>query len=263
YPPKSVIPVESALQGMGVLFRKGTRHMRELIVAHLSNGTSLANMRLFLRTLHRSGASARTDGVVLFPRDYCGSKQVWEVFQEDEASFQRILALSDPETIANRRASDITNSTLIPFNSIVFKRAVEEQARSARVDLRWGTRLNDSQADGNEQELVRYGSIVGFEMQELDPTNIFSGFFDDPPAQLRHWVCYEMLLGMVKSKYRRVLLTQVKGVLFVGDAMAAIRSLQHLYLSGEDRSWSDSDAEELLGEEAKITLLILSRTRRW
>lgn len=79
--------------------------MRELIVAHLSNGTSLANMRLFLRTLHRSGASARTDGVVLFPRDYCGSKQVWEVFQEDEASFQRILALSDPETIANRRAS--------------------------------------------------------------------------------------------------------------------------------------------------------------
>lgn len=124
--------------------------MRELIVAHLSNGTSLANMRLFLRTLHRSGASARADGVVLFPRDYCGSKQVWEVFQEDEASFQRILALSDPETIANQRASDITNSTLIPFNSIVFKRAVEEQARSARVDLRWGTRLNDSQADGNE-----------------------------------------------------------------------------------------------------------------
>lgn len=145
----------------------------------------------------------------------------------------------------------VTNSTLIPFNLIVFKRAVEEQARSTRVDLIWGTRSNDSQVDGNHQSWYSHGSIVGFEMQDLDPTNILSGFFDDPPAQLRRWVCYEMLLGMVKSKYRHVLLTQVKGVLFVGDAMAATRRRQHLYLSAEDRSWSDSDAEELSEEEGE------------
>lgn len=114
--PKSVIPVESALQGMGILFRKGTRHMRELIVAHLSDGTSLASMRLFLRMLHRSGATARADIVVLFPRDHCGSKQVWEVFQEEESSFQRMLALSDP----NRRASGRLGLLHPSGNVIVF-----------------------------------------------------------------------------------------------------------------------------------------------
>lgn len=82
-------------------------------------------------------------------------------------------------------------------------------------------------------------------MQDLDPHNVLIGFFDDPPAQLRRWVCYEMLLGMVRTKYRNALLTQVNA-LFVGDPLAAIRRRQHLYFSAEDRSWLDLDAEELL-----------------
>jgi hypothetical protein len=90
-------------------------------------------------------------------------------------------------------------------------------------------------------------------MQDLDPQSVLSGFFDDPAAQLRRWVCYEMLLGMVRTKYRNVLVTQAN-VLFVGDPLAAIRRRQHLYLSAEDRSWLDLDAEEPLEGTTKSSL---------
>lgn len=135
---------------------------------------------------------------------------------------------------------------------MVFKRAEEEQR--VRGDVIWGNRsTNSSQVvSDNKATWSGYGSVVGFEMQDLDPHNALSGFFDDPPAQLRRWVCYEMLLGMVRTKYRNVLLTQVKGVLYVGDALAAIRRRQHLYLSAEDRSWLDLDAEEFLEEGVSV-----------
>lgn len=221
--------------------------MRELVVAHLSEETSLASLRLFLRTLHRSGATARADVVFLFP-GASSSQEILSVFQEEEVSFQRMLALTDPKAISTHNASDMSNSTLSPFNSAAFKRAEEEQ--QVRGDVIWGNRSsNSSQAVSDKKApWSGYGSIVGFEMQDLDPDNALSGFIDDPPAQIRRWVCYEMLLGMVRTKYRSVLLTQVKGVLFVGDALAAIRRRQHLYLSSEDRSWLDFDAEEFLEE---------------
>lgn len=245
HPVKFVVPAEKALQGMGTLFRKGTRRMRELIVAHLSEETSLTSLRLFLRTLHRSGATARADVVFLFPGASI-SQAVSSVFQEEEASFQRMLALADPNVASKQNASDISNSTLSPFNSMVFKRAEEEQ--HVRGDVIWGNRSSNSSQVVSDVKPVwsGFGSVVGFEMQDLDPHNALSGFLDDPPAQIRRWVCYEMLLGMVRTKYRNVLLTQVKGVLFVGDALAPIRRRQYLYLSAEDRSWLDLDAEEFL-----------------
>lgn len=86
----------------------------------------------------------------------------------------------------------------------------------------------------------RYGSIVGFAMQELDAHDEMSGFFDDPDAQLRRWVCYDMILGMVRTKYKNVILTPVNGVLIVGDPFSPVRRRHHLYLSGEDQSWPDS-----------------------
>lgn len=100
-PVKSVVAAEKALQGMGTLFRKGTRPMRELIVAHLSEETSVGSLRLFLRTLHRSGATARADVVVLFPGASV-SQELLSVFHDEEASFQKMLALSDPKTASKR-----------------------------------------------------------------------------------------------------------------------------------------------------------------
>lgn len=146
-----------------------------------------------------------------------------------------------------------SNSTLIPFNTLVFKLAEEDRRHFVHGDVIWGKRLNASEQAADVSNGAKessswsgYGSIVGFEMQELDPHNVLGGFFHTVPAQLRRWVCYEMLLGMVRSKFRNVLLTQVDGVLVVGDAVAAIRRRQSLYVSSEDRSWSDMDAEEFL-----------------
>lgn len=78
--------------------------MRELVVAHMSEETSLGSLRLFLRTLHRSGATARADVVVLFPGASI-SPELLSVFQEEEASFQRMLALSDPKPASKQNTS--------------------------------------------------------------------------------------------------------------------------------------------------------------
>lgn len=71
--------------------------MRELLVAHLSEKTtSAADLRLFLRTLHRSGATARADVVLLFPGTASvAPPELVDVIMEEEASFQRLLASSD------------------------------------------------------------------------------------------------------------------------------------------------------------------------
>jgi len=48
-----------------------------------------------------------------------------------------------------------------------------------------------------------------------------------------------MLLGKVRHKFKHVLLTEVKGVLVFGDAMAVVRKKNGLYLTVQDRTWSD------------------------
>ncbi|KAG0616408.1 hypothetical protein M758_5G113000 [Ceratodon purpureus] len=256
HPGKGVVlEVEKALHGMGTLFRRGTRPMRELIVAHLLEETSVASLRVFLRTLHRSGATARADVVVLFPGASDVSPEVLAVFHEEEASFQKMMALCDPKTASKRRGrgSGISNATITPFNWLGFKRAEEEQ--HVRGEVIWGRSSSNSSSslhlDNINPTWAGYGSIVGFEMQDLDPHNVLSGFFEDSPAQLRRWVCYEMLLGMVRTKYRNTLITQAN-VVFVGDPLAAVRRRQHLYLTSEDRSWLDLDAEEFLESDGKL-----------
>jgi hypothetical protein len=62
--------------------------MREMVVAHLSEGTSVSSFRCFLRTLHRSGATARADVVILFPGANVPS-ELTQVIHQEEASFQK------------------------------------------------------------------------------------------------------------------------------------------------------------------------------
>jgi hypothetical protein len=80
---------------------------------------------------------------------------------------------------------------------------------------------------------------VGFDVAELNPDDALIGFLDQPPIQLRRWACYQMLLGKVRHKFKHVLLTEVKGVLVFGDAMAVVRKKNGLYLTVRDRTWSD------------------------
>lgn len=64
--------------------------MQELIVAHLSEDTTSEELRLFLRSLHRSGSTARADVVLLFPSSPMPMAMA-KVIHEEEESFQNLL----------------------------------------------------------------------------------------------------------------------------------------------------------------------------
>lgn len=96
-----------------------------------------------------------------------------------------------------------------------------------------------------------WGSIVGFEVAELNPDDALLGFLDQPPMQLRRWACYQMLLGKVRHKFKHVLLTDVKGVLVLGDALAVVRKKNGLYLGLQDRTWSDPMPDNGNNNESK------------
>lgn len=213
-----------ALQGLGTVYRKGIRSMNELIVAHVSESTSSETLRLFMRTLHRSGATARADVVLLFP---CSPSQTSfvNVIEEENEYFRRLIlnrananAVSSPLGV-NSAASNM--STLSPFNFNAFRKAAEENYKGAKPV--WGHR-NGSNIDnvGNRMDVV-WGSVVGFEAGELDAEERLGGFMEAAPLQLRRWVCYGMLLGKVRRKFKKVMVVGVEGTVIVRDAMEVVR----------------------------------------
>ncbi|TKY53363.1 hypothetical protein E2542_SST24891 [Spatholobus suberectus] len=62
-----VVPFPStALQRMGTLYRRGTRAMNDIVVCHVTEDTTEEELRLFLRLLHRSGLTSKSDVVFIF-----------------------------------------------------------------------------------------------------------------------------------------------------------------------------------------------------
>lgn len=73
--------------------------------------------------------------------------------------------------------------------------------------------------------MTTHGSVVGFDVAELDPENSLSGFMDHHvPISLRRWACYPMLLGRVRRSFKHVMLVDAKTSLFLGDPFARIRN---------------------------------------
>ena len=105
----------AALQGMGTLLRTGTRAMQELIVAHLTEDTTSEELRLFLRSLHRSGSTAKADVVLLFPSSPVAASMA-KVIHEEEESFQKLLEDFKPEAKA---ATVTTGATSTGLNLIL------------------------------------------------------------------------------------------------------------------------------------------------
>lgn len=137
---------------------------------------------------------------------------------------------------------------------MAFKESGEEEQDVAQ-EIIWGKRHGVSESIEDVQtstSSAAWGSVVSFDVQELDPQDALQGFFDAPPVQLRRWVCYDMLLGMIKSRYKIVLVSQVKGVYVLGDALSATRKKPTLYITAEDLVWRDAKREpvaEILSEE--------------
>ena len=143
---------------------------------------------------------------------------------------------------------------MVPFNFIAFKRSSEPEQEILQ-EILWGKFHGVSPeaeaVKGTSHSWASYGSVVSFDIQELDPQDALQGFFDTPPVQLRRWVCYDMLLGMIKSRYKNVLVSQVKGVYILGDALTATRKKQTLYITAEDMVWSDAKREPVASRSAE------------
>uniref|UniRef100_A0A6M2EQ76 DUF7780 domain-containing protein n=1 Tax=Populus davidiana TaxID=266767 RepID=A0A6M2EQ76_9ROSI len=211
-----------ALQGMGKLYRRGTRAMSDLVVAHVMEETNEAEFRLFLRVLHRSGLTARADAVFVFPSSLFATR-FESLIQEENDSF---LKLVNYYKQLNRTSHDSVSAS--SFDVGQFFKSVKKQMGEPL----WGKRIradgsgNFSESGEGEGELtlLSYGSVVGFEASELDPENSLAGFLDHVPMSLRRWACYPMLLGRVRRNFKHVMLVDLKKVVFFRDPLGRVRN---------------------------------------
>ncbi|XP_016205011.1 uncharacterized protein LOC107645489 [Arachis ipaensis] len=74
-----------ALQRMGTLYRRGTRAMTDLVICHVADETTVHEFRYFLRLIHRSGLTARSDVVFLFSSRSLSSSFAPVIREENEA----------------------------------------------------------------------------------------------------------------------------------------------------------------------------------
>ncbi|XP_010516355.1 PREDICTED: uncharacterized protein LOC104792030 [Camelina sativa] len=212
-----------ALQGMGTLFLRGTRSMQGLIVAHLASDATDDDLRLFMRLLHRSGVTSKSDVVLLFNSPSSGSRFAGFIEEENDS----FLKLVDVHRSSN--SSDQIDSVW-GFNLTKFMKKT-----SSSPEPIWGKKThrassNDSSLiiinnnNSTESNELTHGSVVGFDVTELDPENSLSGFMDHVPISLRRWACYPMLLGRVRRNFKHVMLVDAKTSLFLGDPFTRIRN---------------------------------------
>ena len=98
---------------------------------------------------------------------------------------------------------------------------MKNQSKNDTSEPIWGKKTHRA---NNETESLTHGSVVGFDVAELDPENSLSGFMDHVPIALRRWACYPMLLGRVRRSFKHVMLVDAKTSLFLADPLTRIRN---------------------------------------
>ncbi|MCD7461367.1 hypothetical protein HAX54_045963 [Datura stramonium] len=204
-----------ALQGMGSLYRRGTRAMNDLIVAHVVESVTEHELKFFLRLLHRSGITSKSDILFIFPRK---TNSFDNAIVEENTSFFKLIHGYNEKTNHS--------SSFDPTQFVISSKKDKESGEPI-----WGRKIRSSNATshgdehGNVTESTRlsYGSVVSFDVDELDPENSLSGFLEPVPMSLRRWACYPMLLGRVRRNYKHVMLVDVKEHLVFGDSLSQLK----------------------------------------
>ncbi|KAL8133417.1 uncharacterized protein LOC141712522 [Apium graveolens] len=225
YKPKPrPIQTVHAFQGMGRLYTRGSRAMNSLIICHVMDSVSVDELELFLRLGLRSSLTSRSDLLFVFPS---GKSNVYNyvVRQENDSFLELITRFKESNESTESQAS---------FDATQFVKSSEKMKGS--VETIWGRKIRSGNFTGeNETELTQlsYGSVVGFEVDELDPENSLAGFMDHVPLSLRRWACYTLLLGRLRRKFKHVMLVDVKDVLLLGDPLGRVKnqSPESVYLS--------------------------------
>lgn len=215
--------------------------MTELLVAHLTENTTEDDFRWFLRTLHRSGLTARADVVFIFPSPPTSSfHDLSTVIQQEDDSFTKLLL----HHINNNTISPSTPLSLpTRFNPSLFK-------NNRSGDPLWGYRNHTNSSSGEKDELggLSWGSVVGFEASELDPEDSLAGFLNRVPMHLRRWACYQMLLGRIRRNFKQVLLVGVSDIWVLGDVFSRVKTRSseaiHLWTETDDKFIKDRDLKD-------------------
>ncbi|XP_060185726.1 uncharacterized protein LOC132615164 [Lycium barbarum] len=227
--PGSTRPVSSrpvlfphALQGMGSLYRRGTRAMQDVIVAHVTESVTVKELKYFLRLVHRTGSTCKSDIVFIFSSR---TTSFDNVIVAENNSFLKIL--KNYTSNFDPASSDPTRFD--PTRFVVS--GLKEKESGEPI---WGRKIrssNNNTNGNNVTELTRdestrlsYGSVVGFDVGELDSENSLSGFLEHVPMSLRRWACYPMLLGRVRRNYKHVMLVDVKEFIVLGDSLSQLKN---------------------------------------
>ncbi|KAL3632482.1 hypothetical protein CASFOL_025466 [Castilleja foliolosa] len=212
-PSPSPSSLPHALQGMGTLYRRGTRAMNDVVVAHAHDSLSLSELKLFLRLFFRSSLASKSDLLLIFPSKTAKLNNL--ILQEHDSFFKLLTQYNSTHNFSH----STTSFDFTPFT----KMSKKERESGEPI---WGqkTRTNHSEKGGPGSNRVSYGSVVSFDVDELDPENSLSGFVDHVPMSLRRWACYPMLLGRVRRNFKHVMLVDIKDILLLGDPLGRVRS---------------------------------------
>ncbi|XP_055808402.1 uncharacterized protein LOC129876949 [Solanum dulcamara] len=203
---------QHALQGMGTLYRKGTRSMSDLIVAHVIESVTLQELKLFTKLIYRSKISSKSDILFIFP---IKSIPFENTIVEENTSFLKLI-----------HGYKDNSSNIDPTHFLISS----NKANRSEEPI-WGRKKqsNFREEDDNKTESTRfsYGSVVGFYADELDPENSLSGFMDHVSMNLRRWACYPMLFGRIRRNFKHIMLVDVKEMLVLGDSPSRVKNLSH------------------------------------
>lgn len=202
---------------MGTLYRRGTKAMNDLLVCHVVEDVGEDEMRLFLRLLHRSGVTAKSDVVFIFDSSSAASR-FHGVIQEENESFLALVQAYQQSNITSR-------NSVLSFDLAQFVKPVKKEV----AEPIWGRRSRgnysaNSVEGENESPRLNYGSVIGFESNELDSENSLAGFLDHVPMSLRRWACYPMLLGRVRRNFKHIMLVDVKNSVLLSDPLGRVRN---------------------------------------
>lgn len=204
--------------------------MNDLIVAHVSESLNLHELKLFLRLLYRSSLTSRSDLLFIFPTK---SASFDATILDENDSFLKLVDQYREMSSTGNSMNSTRNLSLTQF--VKWSKKDKESGEPI-----WGRRIRSNFSEGNETESTRlsYGSVVGFDVDELDPENSLAGFLDHVPMSFRRWACYPMLLGRVRRNFKHIMLVDAKELLLTGDPLSRVRnsSPESVHLSAATQS---------------------------
>ncbi|XP_071720865.1 uncharacterized protein [Rutidosis leptorrhynchoides] len=210
-----------ALQGLGTLYTRGTTLMNELVICHVTHQVTKKELKLFIKTFHRSGLASKSDLLFIFD-SVTTIDSFDDIIREENDVFLKLVEMYKQELGNGSKVIDFPAS----FDVTRFVKPGSEPDKGEPIWGRRGKGYNSSSGIGDVTELTRtnYGSVVGFGIGELDPENSLSGFLDHAPFSLRRWASYPMILGRVRRKFKKIILVDVKEVLLLGDPFTRVKS---------------------------------------